>query len=98
MKIIISETGKQYHLTMQRWTGNDWSPDMAEEIIIDSSFAWDDEAEAWRMDGQEDSLRDYLRDWEQYETEIDLDVYDEDERAYLCDEQPRYYDLDEISR
>ena len=98
MKIIISETGKQYHLTMQEWTGNDWSPDMAEEIIIDSSFTWDDEVEMYRMDGHEDSLTAYLRDWESYETETDLDVYDEDERDRLRDERPRSYDLDVISK
>lgn len=98
MKIIINETGKRYHLTMQEWTGSDWSPDIAEEIIIDSSFTWDDEDEAWRMYGQEDSLRDYLRNWEEYETEIDLDAYDEDGRAILRDERPRSYDLDVISK
>ena len=97
MEIIINETGKRYNLTMQEWTGSDWGPDMAQDIIIDSSFAWDEDAEAWRMDGQEDNLTDYLRDWEQYETETDLDAYDEDERAKLRDERPRSYDLDVIA-
>ena len=97
MKIIINETGKAYDLTMQEWTGSDWSQDMAQDIIIDSSFAWDEDAEAWRMDGQEDSMRDYLQDWEQYETEADRDAYDEDERAKLRDERPRSYDLDVIA-
>lgn len=71
---------------------------MAEDIIIDSSFAWDDEAEAWRMDGHEDNLRDYLQDWEQYNTEADRDACDEDKRQYLRDERPRSYELDEISK
>lgn len=98
MEIIINETGKRYNLTMQEWTGSDWGPDMAQDIIICSSFAWDEDAEAWRMDGQEDNLTDYLHDWEQYNTEADRDAYDEDERAKLRDERPRSYDLDEIAK
>lgn len=97
MEIIINETGKRYSLTMQEWAGSDWSQDMAEDIIIDSSFAWDEDAEAWRMDGHEDNLTDYLHDWEQYETEADIDAYNEDERQHLRDERPRNYDLSEIS-
>lgn len=98
MEIIINETGKRYNLTMQEWTSSDWGPDMAQDIIIDSSFAWDDAAEAWRMDGHEDNLQDYLQDWEQYNTDADRDAYDEDERARLRDERPRSYDLSEISK
>ena len=97
MEIIINETGKRYNLTMQEWTGSDWGPDMAQDIIIDSSFSWDEVAEAWRMDGQEDNLKDYLQDWEQYNTEADRDTYDEDDRAQIRDERPRSYDLDEIA-
>lgn len=97
MEIIINETGKRYNLIMQEWTGNDWGPNMAQDIIIDSSFAWDDAAEAWRMDGQGDNLKDYLQDWEQYNTDADRDAYDEDERAKLRDERPRSYDLDVIA-
>ena len=97
MEIIINETGKRYNLTMQEWTGSGWSPDMAQDIIIDSSYSWDDDAEAWRMDGHEDNLTDYLQDWEQYNTDADRDAYDEDERARLRDECPRSYDLDEIA-
>lgn len=97
MEIIINETGKRYSLTMQEWTGSDWGPDMAQDIIIDSSFAWDDDAEAWRMDGHDDNLTDYLQDWGQYNTDADRDAYDEDERAKLRDERPRSYDLDEIA-
>ena len=98
MKIIINKTGKAYSITMQEWMGSNWSHDMAEEIIIDSSFAWDDGNEAWRMDGHEDSLTDYLQDWKQYNTEADRDAYDEDERAKICNERPRNYVLDEISK
>ena len=97
MEIIINETGKRYNLTMQEWTGSDWGPDMAQDIIIDSSFSWDEDAEAWRMDGHEDNLTDYLQDLEQYNTDADRDAYDEDERAKLRDERPRSYDLDEIT-
>ena len=97
MEIIINETGKRYNLTMQEWTGSDWGPDMAQDIIIDSSYHWDDAAEAWRMDGHEDNLTDYLQDWEQYNTDADRDAYDEDERAKLRDERPRRYDLDVIA-
>ena len=98
MEIIINETGKRYSLTMQEWTSSGWGPDMAQDIIIDSSYQWDRDAEAWRMDGHEDNLRDYLQDWEQYNTDADRDAYDEDERAKLRDERPRSYDLIEISK
>ena len=97
MKIIINETGKAYNLAMREWTGSDWSQDMAEDIIIDSSYHWDDEAEAWRMGGRMDNLTDYLHDWEQYETDADIDAYGEGERQQLLDERPRRYELDEIS-
>lgn len=98
MKIIINKTGKAYDLTMREWTGSDWSQDMARDIIVDSSYTWDEDAEAWRMDGQEDNLTDYLHDWERYDTEADRDAHDEDERDRLRDERPRNYDLIEISK
>ena len=98
MKIIINKTGKAYNLTMQERTGNDWGQDIAEDIIIDSSFAWDEDGQAYRMDGSLDNLTDYLHDWEQYETEADIDAYDEDERQCLRDERPRSYEFDEISK
>ena len=98
MKIIINKTGKAYDLTMQEWTGSDWSQDMAEEVIIDSSYAWDEDCQAYYMDGSLDNLTDYLRDWEQYNTEADRDAHDEDERDRLRDERPRSYDLSEISK
>ena len=97
MKIIINKTGKAYGLTMQEWTGSDWSQDMAQDIIVDSSFHWDEDCQAYRMDGSLDNLTDYLHDWEQYNTDADRDAYDEDERAILRDERPRSYDLDEIA-
>lgn len=98
MKIIVNKTGKAYNLTMQEWTGSNWSQDMAEDIIIDNSFWRDDEAEAWRMTGNIADLEDYLHDWEQYETETDINAYDEGERQLLRDEHPRSYELDEIDK
>ena len=95
MKTIINKTGKAYNLTMREWTGSDWGPDMAEDVIIDSSYHWDDGAEAWRIDGSLDNLTDYLRDWEQYNIEADRDAYDADKRQQLRDERPRSYDLSE---
>ena len=97
MKIIMSETGKQYNLTMREWTGSDWGPDMAEDVIIDSSYAWDEDCRAYRMEGSLDNLTDYLHDWEQYNTEADRDAYDEDERAQLREGLFRSYNLDEIT-
>lgn len=98
MEIIINKTGKAYNLTMQEWTGSGWGPDMAEDIIIDSSFAWDDEAEAWRVTGRVESLEDYLHNWEHYETEADIDACDEDKRQYLRYERARSYELNEIDK
>ena len=97
MKIIINETGKAYNLTMQEWTGSDWGMDMAEDIILDSSFAWDEDCQTYRMGGNLDNLTDYLHDWEQYNTEADRDAYDEDERERLRNDRPRSYDLNEIN-
>lgn len=98
MKLIINKTGKAYNLTMQEWTGSDWSQDIAEDVIIDSSFAWDEDCQAYRMDGSLDNLTDYLHDWEQYETETDIDAYDADKRQQLREERPRSYEIDEISK
>ena len=98
MKIIINKTGKTYNLTMQEWTGSNWGQDMAEDIIIDSSYHYDRDAEAWRMDGGIKSLEGYLHDWEQYETEADRDAYDEDERYRFLDERPRSYELNKIDK
>lgn len=97
MTIIINANGKAYNLRMRVWTGDNWSEDMSEAIIIDNSFAWDDDAEAWRMSGQLDNLTSFLQDWEHYSTEADIDAYDDEERALRCDEHPRYYELDEIN-
>lgn len=97
MKIIINETEKAYNLTMQEWTGNSWGPDMAGDIILDSSFAWDEDCQAYRMDGSLDNLIGYLHNWDQYKTEADLDAYDEYERERLRNDRPRSYDLDEIN-
>lgn len=96
MKIIINKTGKAYNLTMREWTGSDWSKDMAEDIIIDSSYRWDYNTGVWRMDGSLDNLTSYLIDWGQYDTDADRDAYTEDERARLRDERTRNYDLMEV--
>ena len=97
MKIIINETGNAYNLTMQEWANNGWSQDIAGEIIIDNSYHWDNDVVAWYMDGGLDNLIDYLQDWEQYNTDVDRDAYDVDERTKLRDNRPRNYNLHEIS-
>ena len=97
MEIIISETEKKYKLSMRIWDDGWDEPDVSQDVIIDSSFAWDDEAEAWRVTGSLDNLIDYLDDWEQYGTEDDRAVYDEDEREQLREDHPRYYELNEIN-
>lgn len=97
MKIIVNETGKSYELTMTTWDG-DWNgPDESEEIVLDDSFHWDDEAEAYRMDGSLDDLEKYLKEWENYETETDLGTCDDDRLAQLKEDHPRYYSLEEIN-
>lgn len=97
MEIIISETGKKYKLSMRIWDDGWDEPDVSQDVIIDSSFSWDAEAEAWRVTGGLESLIDYLDDWEQYDTEDDRAAYDEDEREQLREDHPRYYELNEIN-
>lgn len=94
MKIITNE--KDYTLSMSTWDGSGWTSENAEDIVLDSSYSWDEEAEAWRMEGDLKNLEDYLRDWTDYNTDADRDAYDEETRENLKEEYPRCYELEEM--
>ena len=94
MKIIIKE--KTYTLRMTSWDGSDWIEENVEDIILDFSYRWDEDAEAWRMEGDVNNLEDYLRDWTDYNTDADRDAYDDETRESLKEEYPRDYNLEEI--
>lgn len=97
MKIICNESGKTYALTMTTWNETDWNgPDKFLDTILDDSFHWDDMAEAYYMDGHMEDLERYLEDWENYDTDLDADIWDANEREALREECPRYYTLKEI--
>ena len=93
MKIIIN--GKIYNLSMTVWDGSDWIVESAEDIVIDSSYIWDEVAEAWMMKGDIKNLLEYLGDWSNYNTDVDRDAYDEETRENLKEEYPRHYELEE---
>lgn len=98
MKIVINETGKFYWLAMTTWTGSDWNgPDESVDTFSgDESFKWDEDADAYRVEGTLKSLEDFLKDWENYETDADAEAHDKEELEQLREDYPRYYDLSEI--
>ena len=42
------------------------------------------------------NLKEYLKDWEHFDTEDDCSSYDEETRKKLSEEEIRYYELEEI--
>ena len=96
MKILIKNTNKIYNLVMKIWQDCNWSEDMSEDIILDYNFKWNHDADAYEMTGSLDNLKEYLKDWEHFNTEDDHSFYDEETRRKLSDEEIRYYELEEI--
>ena len=95
MKILIKNTNKIYNLVMKVWLDHIWSEDMSEDIILDNSFKWNDDADAYEMVNSLDNLKNYLKDWEHFDTEDDRSFYDEETRKRFSDEKIRYYELEE---
>ena len=96
MKILIKNTNKIYSLVMKVWLDHTWSEDMSEDIILDNSFKWNDDADVYEMANSLDNLKSYLKDWEHFDTENDRSFYDEETRKRFSDEEIRYYELEEI--
>ena len=96
MKILIKNTNKIYSLMMKVWLDHTWSEDVSEDIILDNSFKWNDDTDAYEMVNSLDNLKSYLKDWEHFDTEDDRSFYDEETRKRFSDEEIRYYELEEI--
>ena len=96
MKILIKNTNKIYSLVMKVWLDHTWSEDMSEDMILDNSFKWNDDVDVYEMANSLDNLKNYLKDWEHFDTEDDRFFYDEETRKRFSDEEIRYYELEEI--
>lgn len=96
MNIIVKESGKRFNLKMQVWKDNDWVWLNAEDLMVDSSFYYDYDLEAWVFTGRENDLTNWLRDWENYNTEDDIQTWSAKERAELKNEYDRYFEFMEV--
>ena len=98
MNIIIKESGKRFELKMQVWKDNRWVSLNAEDLIVDSSFHYDHDLEAWVFTGKENNLTNWLRDWENYDTETDIQTLSTKERAELRNEYDRYFEFMKVEK
>lgn len=98
MNIVIKESGKRFELKMQVWKDNRWVSLNTEDLIVDSSFYYDRDLEAWAFTGRENDLTNWLWDWENYNTEADIQTLSAEERAELRNEYDRYFELMEVEK
>lgn len=96
MNIIVKESGKRFKLKMQVWKDNSWVSLNAEDLMVDSSFYYDYDLEAWVFTGRENDLTNWLQDWENYNTEDDIQTLSAKERAELRNEYDRYFEFMEV--
>lgn len=96
MNIVIEESGKRFALKMMNWKDNNWVHLNTEDLIVDSSFHYDRNLEAWVFTGRENDLTNWLWDWENYNTEADIQAWSAEERAELKNEYDRYFELTEV--
>ena len=98
MNIIVKESGKRFELKMQVWGGNSWVSLNAEDLIVDSSFHYDRDLEAWVFAGRENDLTNWLWDWENYNIEADIQTLSPKERAELRNEYNRYFEFMKVEK
>ena len=98
MNIIIKESGKRFELKMQVWKDNRWVSLNAEDLIVDSSFHYDRDLEAWAFTGRENDLTNWLWDWENYNTEADIQTLSAEERTKFRNEYDRYFEFMEVEK
>ena len=91
MNIIIKESGKRFKLKMMARKDNNWV-----SLKADGSFKWDNELDAWVFTGRENDLTNWLWDWENYNTEADIQTWSVEKRAELRNEYDRYFELTEV--
>lgn len=98
MNIVIEKSGKRFKLKMMNWKDNNWVHLNAEDLIVDSSFHYDRDLEAWMFTGRENDLTNWLWDWENYNTEADIQTWSVEKRAELRNEYDRYFELTEVKK
>ena len=98
MNIIVKESGKRFELKMQVWKDNRWVSLNAEDLIVDSSFHYDHDLEAWVFTGRENDLTNWLRDWENYDTEADIQTLSAKERTEFRNEYNRYFEFMKVEK
>ena len=91
MNIVIEESGKRFKLKMMARKDNNWV-----SLKADGSFKWDNELDAWVFTGRENDLTNWLWDWENYNTEADIQAWSAEKRAELRNEYDRYFELTEV--
>ena len=91
MNIIIKKSGKRFKLKMMAQKDNNWV-----SLKADGSFKWDNELDAWVFTGRENDLTNWLWDWENYNTEADIQTWSAEKRAELKNEYDRYFELTEV--
>lgn len=96
MNIVIKESGKRFTLKMMKWENNRWVTLNTEDLIVDNSFHYDRDLEAWVFMGRENDLTNWLWDWENYNTEADIQTLSAEKRAELRNEYDRYFELMEV--
>lgn len=91
----ILKNGKEVEVKMQVWDDNWVDIDPVE--IINNGEPYDEEKEAYYFkDSTFDSLKEYLEDWKNYETDEGLKEYKGDEWDEYMEEHPRIYKISEI--
>ena len=98
MNIIIKESGKRFELKMQVWKDNRWVSLNAEDLIVDSSFHYNRDLEAWVFAGRENDLTNWLWDWENYNTETDIQTLSAEERTKFRNEYDRYFEFMKVEK
>ena len=98
MNIIVKESGKRFELKMQVWKDNRWVSVNAEDLMVDSSFHYDRDLGAWAFTGKGNDLTNWLWDWENYNTEADIQTLGPKERAEFRNEYDRYFELMEVEK
>lgn len=96
MNIVIKESGKRFTLKLMNWDGYTWVALNAEDWLVNGSFHYDHDLEAWVFSGKEEDLRDWLLDWENYNTDDDIQALSDEEREEARYKYQRYFELTEV--
>lgn len=94
---IKTSDNKIYKITMKLWGESQYLEDMSTDILIDESFDPSiEEYDTYYTNDPIEDIIDYLRAWESYETEDDLQM-DEDILNEIKSKCKRYWECVEIT-